>query len=292
MKVAVIIPTFNRRELLSNLLNILVRQTTTPLTIIVVDASSSDGTKDMLSTSFKEVTHLICSEDLWWTESINVGLKYVRNNFPSLNGVVLLNDDVIIGADWLRRLLDVADNNKKSLVGCVAVDFLNPNKILYAGKHVNTWLGSVKHPYYGEKLSNYDSNKIVKSFDLLGRGIYIPMNVFKEIGLYDEISFKHRGDTELPLRARVQKGYNLIVSFSPIVKIMPNQTAQIDIKNRLTLKEVFSRMNDFRGSFYWKYTFYYIKIYSTTIFQQYFVFLLRMIRIFFGGLVRTIISRK
>lgn len=292
MNVAIIIPTLNRRELLCNLLHILVKQTVKPRVIIVVDASSSDGTKDMLSVFFKEVTHLICSEDLWWTESINFGLKYVKNNYPSLNGVVLLNDDVIIGADWLSRLLHVVDKNEKSLVGCVAVDFLNPNKILYAGKYVNTWLGHIKFPYYGEGLSNFDSNKIVKSFDLLGRGIYIPMEVFNEIGLYDEIHFKHRGDTELPLRARVQKGYNLIVSFSPIVKIMPNQTAQIDIKNKLTFKEVFSRMNDFRGSFYWKYNFYYIKIYSTTIFQQYFVFLLVMIKVFVGGLVRTIISRK
>lgn len=292
MKVAVLIPTYNRKKLLRNLLSILVKQTIAPKAIIVVDANSSDGTKEMLSENFKEVMHLICSEDLWWTGSINVGIKHVLHNFPNLNGIVLLNDDVIIGVDWLSKLLDVAENNKNSLVGCVAVDFQNPNTILYAGKYVNPWLGVLKFPYCGEKLSDYDSNKIVNSFDLIGRGTYVPTKVFREIGLYDELHFKHRGDTEFPLRARVKKGYNLIVSFSPIIKIMPNQTAQIDIKKRISLKEVFTRIFDFKGSCYWKYKYYYVKIYSKTKIQHYFVFSFLMLKLFLGGLARIVISRK
>ena len=97
-------------------------------------------------------------------------------------------------------------------------------------------LRAISNYYYRGKDIKSVKKEYVNSFDLIGRGIYIPLSVFQKIGLFDEKRFKQCGDTELPLRARLA-GYNLIVSFKAIVYDMPELTAAIDVKEYYTYKD-------------------------------------------------------
>jgi N-acetylglucosaminyl-diphospho-decaprenol L-rhamnosyltransferase len=236
MKVALIVPTFNRSGLLMNLVDAINTQTRKPDAFIVVNDGSKDDTSELLA-RHPEVTELKGDGNLWWTGSINKGVQYVLDNHADFDYIVLQNDDVIIQPDWLEKLLAVGIENPNTLVGCAAVDYRDKESITYAGKYMHPWFAISKVIYKGKKLSEIDTEVPIYPFDLIGRGILIPVKVFLELGLFDAKHFKHRGDTELPLRAR-KAGYKLMISFKPLIYDMPDKTHGTDIKERYTLKDI------------------------------------------------------
>lgn len=258
MKVALVVPTFNRSQILMNLVSYIENQTVKPELFIVVNDGSTDNTSELLA-AHPMVTELKGDGNLWWTGSVNLGIKYVLDNHPEIDHIILQNDDVIIADDWLETLIKVGEQNPKALVGCAAVDYRDKQSITYAGKYTNSWFAFNKFVYKGKKLDEIDRELPIYPFDLIGRGILIPVEVFHKIGLFDAEHFKHRGDTELPLRAR-KAGYKLILSFKPLVFEMPDKTHGVDIKQKYTFKDVKPFFWDFRSSTYIKYRFYYSRI--------------------------------
>lgn len=289
MKTAVIIPTFNRVDLLRSILHDFRSQSCPADLIVVVDDGSHDGTEDMLNDEFPEVVRIGGVGDWWWTGSVNRGIEFVINNHPEIDGLVLQNDDTHIKENWLGDLISLAAQYPKTLIGCAAVDIDSPDTIAYAGKQVNTWFGANKWPYKGKKVSSVSRDLLIESFDLIGRGIYIPVSVFHQLGLYDEKHFKHRGDTELPLRARMA-GYKLVVSFRPLVYIRPEETAALDVKSKYTFKDFAACCFDFRGSRYWKYKYFYGRIFARNIVQLWCYFLSAMF-IMVAGAARNMFKR-
>lgn len=262
-EIAILIPTHNRKEHLVQCLNMLLDQTILPKNIIIIDDGSTDGTTDILRSKFNFVEIIKGNGELWWTGAVNRGIEYVLKNLKTVKGVILLNDDVVILKDWFENFVKDIAVNKHSLIGCVNVNYKDKCTITWAGKkHNNKWLSLSTNNFVGENVSLISlSHRYINSFDLIGRGLFIPCEVFKKVGLFDEKHFKHRGDTELPLRARLN-GFKLIVSFNTIIYNMPEETAKIDIKKRYGLRDFKYKFFDFRSSSFWKYRYYYTKIYS------------------------------
>lgn len=271
----IIIPTFNRKDLLKQTLQNLYTQSVRLGYIIIVNDGSTDGTTEMLEHDFPNVIHLMGDGNLWWTGAINKGIQYVLDNLSDVDGVILQNDDVLFDNDWVEKLMLDVDRNPNSLIGCVNVNSNDKETITWAGKNMNTWFATSNYYYRGKNINSIKNVQYINSFDLIGRGIYIPIEVFKKIGLFDYMHFKHCGDTELPLRARMA-GFKLIVTFNAIVYDMPDQTAKIDIKAKYTLKDFKYKFFDFRSNAYWKYRFYYGKIFAKSKLQLYFFFINRM----------------
>ena len=73
--VAAIIPTFNRKDKLQRFLDLMLAQTYPNLQIIVVDSSSIDGTADLVSIKFPQVTLIQVSDREFWTGATNAGVK-------------------------------------------------------------------------------------------------------------------------------------------------------------------------------------------------------------------------
>ena len=73
MKIAAIIPTFNRKDYLKVLLSQLQNQNKERFTleIIVVVDGSTDGTLEMLENEFPEVHIVKGTGDWWYTKSMN-----------------------------------------------------------------------------------------------------------------------------------------------------------------------------------------------------------------------------
>src|SRR5688572_11601688 len=106
MKIAAIIPTFNRRQELSDLLWMLGNMDMPEkceLDIIAVVDGSTDGTIEMLTRDFPHV-HIVKGTGNWWyTRSINEGFKYADRLRPDL--ILTLNDDIIVHDDYLLKLV-------------------------------------------------------------------------------------------------------------------------------------------------------------------------------------------
>lgn len=281
--VAIVVPTFNRKKLLVECLSMINAQTVQPELVIVVNDGSSDGTSEILKNDFPQVIELNGDGNLWWTGSVNVGIEYVLKNHPGIKGIILQNDDVKFNNNWIENLTNIANENPKALIGSLTVDVKDGDRITYAGKSTHPWFAYSKYYHRNKKLSSFKEDLLIESFDLIGRGLYIPIEVFHELGLFDFEHFKHRGDTELPLRAKYA-GYKLLVSSRALVMEYTNTTAAVDIKEKYSLKDFKPKFFDFRSSAYWKYRYYYGKILAKNPVQHMVFFSCRMF-IHLGGFV-------
>ena len=99
--VSAIIPTWNRADLLQSVLVNLKQQTHPPDQIIVVDNGSTDITKHVTEEFGVDLVEL--SSNHGFAVAINEGLKRAWGEW-----VLLLNNDVLLQADWIERIMTAA----------------------------------------------------------------------------------------------------------------------------------------------------------------------------------------
>src|SRR5687768_11882173 len=87
----VVIPVFNRKHFTRECLSALENQTYKDYTIVVVDDGSTDGTSEMIHDEFPEVTVLKGTGNLFWTASVNMGIRHALQN--GADYVLTLNND-------------------------------------------------------------------------------------------------------------------------------------------------------------------------------------------------------
>jgi GT2 family glycosyltransferase len=250
-------------------------QTIKDFRLIIVDSSSSNETEEYIKSEFEDwVDYVKVNTDLFWTGAINAGIKYVQNNYFETEGLILLNDDTEVNVDFFEQLINLYNKENKALIGCVNLSAEDKSTVLWAGSKTNSWLAFTNYYFKGQNISNIKSNKITESFTLIGRGLFIPMVVFSDIGLFDEEHFKHRGDTEFPLRAK-KEGYKLLVSLKSKVYSFPDQTYSMDI-GKLRIRDFKKVFFDFRSSSYIKTRFYYAKSATTNSLQFLSFFIIEM----------------
>ncbi|MXV17423.1 glycosyltransferase family 2 protein [Hufsiella ginkgonis] len=283
--IAVIIPIYNRIEITKKGLAAIYQAVTrvngrgiAEFELVVVDDASTDGSSEWINSNYPKV-HVVRTEgNQWWTGSVNAGIRFAMEHFKDrLHGLILQNDDVLVDEDWLENFYDVIRDNPGALIGCAAADVNARDIILYGGKFMHPWSAKTTMYNASKKLSDVDINTLTSSSDLIGRGVFLPVEVIRKVGLYDFKHFKHRGDTELPVRAR-RAGFPLLVTYKALVYINPETTSGIDIKKNYTLKDFKARFFDFRSSSYWKYRYYYARSHSENLVQRFVFFACDMAR--------------
>ncbi|MEO8050978.1 MAG: glycosyltransferase family 2 protein [Acidobacteriota bacterium] len=98
-RVAAVIPTWNRRDLLATLLRNLAAQTRPFDEIIVIDNGSEDDSAELAAGAGAKVLSLGCN--LGFAAAVNRGIEAAETEW-----VAILNNDVTLEPDWLRNLLD------------------------------------------------------------------------------------------------------------------------------------------------------------------------------------------
>ena len=215
--VYIVIPVYNRISYTRKCLECLGRQTWKTLKVIVVDDGSIDGTSHMIRENFPKVKLFTGDGNLWWTGAINVGIRYALQQMKEGDFILTLNDDLEVDDDYVEQLVSFAMAHPGSLVGSVVVDINRPEIIQNGGVIINLWTAKKTVLNSGKKLASFGDRYFTKVSTLTGRGTLIPMEVFSDIGLYDEKHFQQCGDTELPLRAAAH-GMALFVSYGAVVK--------------------------------------------------------------------------
>ena len=94
--VSVIIPTWNRAELVVSVLQNLAQQTRRPDQIVVVDNGSEDNTAATVE-QFDGVELIRFPENRGFASAVNAGIAHVKSDW-----IVVLNNDVRLQADWLE----------------------------------------------------------------------------------------------------------------------------------------------------------------------------------------------
>jgi len=215
--VHVVIPVHNRCDLTVAMLRTMVAQTCSDLSITVVDDGSTDGTSEAIRDEFPDVRLIVENGNQWWTGSINRGIEAVlEGGFSEDDFVLVINDDLEVGEDYVEVLLKASESNGGAIVGSVNVDIKDPAVIVQGGARVNWWYAKHKPVNNGRRLDEFAKGTVVEVDYLSGRGVLFPIRVFQDVGLYDENWFQQCGDLELPVRAS-RRGYRLVMSYDAVV---------------------------------------------------------------------------
>lgn len=218
-KIAVVIPTYNRQSCLSRLLQQLLSQHFNDyyeIIIVAVVDGSTDGTLEMLATYFSSVHIVEGNGHWWWTRSVNEGILY--SSQYGVDAVLLMNDDTEIPPSYLQTLFDDAQLHPGAVIGSINLTISTPHLIYYSGiHHINWW--KAKSIRYHPVFYPYEPGLkgVHPSILLLGRGLFIPINVFNVTGLFDQNGLpQYKADFDFTLSAHEHNIPTLISWNAPI----------------------------------------------------------------------------
>lgn len=208
MNIVAIIPTFNRRNELKNLLSMLGSMETSQkvvLEIVCVVDGSTDGTLEMLEEEYP-LAHAVNGDGNWWyTKSMNQGFKYADRFNPDF--VLTLNDDIVIHENYLDNIISGYESvNKTCIMGSVSYTHNEPIRVTNSG--VKKWNKLIDkstsyYPFLSEV--NPQSMKGVYPTPVLpGRGMLIPWEILKSLNFFDEDFQQYHSDFDFTLRALKQ----------------------------------------------------------------------------------------
>ncbi len=239
----IVTPVFNRKEFTRNYLIALAKQTNKDFKLIIVDDGSTDGTSEMIKEEYPWVILLKEEGNLWWAEATNIGIKYALEQ--NAKYVMTLNDDTIPESDYIEKMLFWSHAKPEILQGALAID-VNHGGIVYGG----TWFHWRTHKYEnildGLLKNEYKGLHEVNTFP--GRGLLIPVAVFKKIGFYDSKNFPQTyADIDFTARS-INEGFKIYCNYDAKIKIYPDESGGSKIRQEKSLSNYYKHLFGFKGA--------------------------------------------
>lgn len=195
--VTIAILTYNRKDLLRELLHSLQKIQYKPLEIIVVDNHSTDGTREMLNNEFSKIKHIRTKE--------NVGVSARNLGMESAEGdiIITLDDDVIgVGDEEVLNLVRRFQNDPK-------LGAINFKVFDHKTKDICNWVHHCK--------SEQCCNTEFLTYEITEGAVAFRKKVLDEVGYYSETFFLSHEGPDLAFRI-LNNGYSVI--YSPIVAVV------------------------------------------------------------------------
>jgi GT2 family glycosyltransferase len=211
-RVAVVVPVHNRKALTERFLKSFAEVEYENYKIVIVDDGSSDGTAEWLAKEHPEVEVLPGTGNLWWTGATNLGVQFALNK--GFDYVLTINNDAVVEPNFLKSLIKSAEHfGNRAIVGCCLRQLDRPDVVWTAGGDVDWRYGRLFDLRVTEKKRAILASgaRWVPADLLTGCGVLIPVECFKQIGLYNDKWYPHyHADTEFCLRA-INNGFRCVV---------------------------------------------------------------------------------
>jgi GT2 family glycosyltransferase len=223
--VAVIIPSFNRREITVACIRNLNVSCSKLFRIFVCDSGSSDGTPEAVKVE-SQVTLIHAGSSAWWSAAVNSGVRAALKE--GFRVFLILNDDISFEGDVVGKMLQGHQQHPD----CI----LTPIQKTALGRFAGIRYRGVKKRI--EYLLSDEDGAVVDSSN--GCCLLIPATVFERAGLFDEARCPQLyGDTEFQLRA-ARSGFPTVV----VGAVTITQLGNSNYFARLNLGSIFT----FEGS--------------------------------------------
>ena len=214
-RLTVVIPTWNRKDLVVECLECLGRQTLRGFEIVVVDDGSTDGTAHAIAERFphmaredKGLQPLVPSaerlprvrvvrlpENRGFCVAANTGIRHASGDL-----ILLLNNDVFAEPGFLERLVEAADSSRAAMFAPLLVWRAEP-EVIYSAGDAQFASGRPESVGFRHKLEGFDFPRAIFGVSA-GAGLY-RREVFERVGLLDEGFGAYFEDSDLSFRARL-----------------------------------------------------------------------------------------
>jgi GT2 family glycosyltransferase len=238
----IVIPVHNRIGFTRECLLSLKKQTIGSFRIVVIDDGSTDGTSEMIRSEFPDVVLLSGDGNLWFTAATNLGVEYALAHLA--DQVMILNNDTFSSPDFIEKMVDWAEKEPQALLGAFALD-CNTKKPVYGGERINwktagsTMLLDILEPE--EQIGLHE----VTHFPT--RGLLIPSEVFRRIGLLDAKRFPHYASDYDFTHHAIRAGYQVFCNYDAKLYIRPDASGSQQLIAQKNLKNYFDHLFGIKG---------------------------------------------
>lgn len=231
MKISIVIPNYNGKELLEKNLPHVLNASNNPknkiLEVVVVDDGSNDDSVSFLNSQFKDKIKLIKhSKNRGFSSAVNTGVRSTKGDL-----VVLLNSDVSPDSKFLETVVPIFEDKKVFSVSFHEKGY-GPSKGLFAE-------GYMQQP------SGTETKKVTPTFYTSGGSGAFRKSIWKELGGMDEklLSPLYWEDIDLSYRASKRDYINLWdpnanvvhVHMSTVSKLPKKKVDMIRERNQLLM---------------------------------------------------------
>jgi len=211
--VSVIIPTFNRKYMLTRCVNSVFVSSYKNLEIIIADDASTDGTEEIVLkkfSKFKNVYYLRNDKELLLSATINKALRIAKGKY-----IFILDDDNVIDKNCISELVLSFNKYKEvGIVGPLALYYSKKDTIMHAGVVRSKFMRRAIYPFANEKWKGQiKEGQEVEDF---ANAFMFKRELLSKVGMWDLLVpfMGEDGDFE----ARVRKvGYKIIINPKAIV---------------------------------------------------------------------------
>jgi hypothetical protein len=242
MKLSIIIVSWNVKDILSDCLDSILRNTAAfPYEIIVVDNAGTDGTADHIKNKFPTVCVIENSENRGFAQANNQGASLAGGQY-----LFFLNPDTVLLDDTLNRLVDFMDRNPD--IAMSGPRILNDDRTLQASvRNFPSWRGAFYRytifKYLGlfkshfEKWHNrgFDYDRQADIEQLIGAAMVIRKEIFEQVGRFDERFFMYYEEVDLCRRLK-DGGFRVVYyPVAQLVHLGGKSAKQIPAKTRFMM---------------------------------------------------------
>lgn len=207
MDLSIIIPSYNTMNLTIRCLRSIydsLKGSRVKFEVIVVDNASKDGSIAAMNKKFPQVIKILNKDNLGYGTANNQGLKVANGKY-----CLLLNSDIEVQEKSIEKLLQFANEHKKSFVGGKLYNedgSAQPS----CGPSFNPWYIFLMLFMQGDKLgiTRWSPDKVKRVTWVSGACMLGTKESFIDVGLFDEGIFMYMDEIEFLERAR-QKGYTV-----------------------------------------------------------------------------------
>jgi GT2 family glycosyltransferase len=231
-QVFVLIPTHNRRDILcATLAQVRAQLPAEAANLIVVDAGSSDGTREAVEALCPSAEIVSGSADMWWTATVNHGLEYIAATAGPGDRVILMNDDVDLGIGALPNLLEASRLEPHSLIG--AVNITRPAgetpRVFFSGGHYDLRFARHKANIPQGTPWQAQPTRFLETDFLFGRLLIIPWEAFEGVHRFDAETFpQYCADEDFAFGAKL-RGFRVLVDSKSLVQVNTETTARFTL---------------------------------------------------------------
>ena len=255
-QVLVLIPSHNRRDILCNtLVKVRAQLPVETARVVVVDAGSTDGTAEAVRSLRAGIEVVEGRSDMWWTATVNHGLKYLAQTAKAGDRVILMNDDVDLGPSALQHLLEASRLEPHAVIGAVNVVHRpgEEPRVYFCGGHYDLLFARHKANIPEGTPWREPAARFLETDFLYGRLLVIPWKAFDSGCRFDDATFPQYGADEDFAFGAKKRGFKVLVDSKSVVHVNEETTARFSLSfGKGGLRGIRKALTAFNSCYNWK----------------------------------------